>query len=100
VDGLKILVRATNRVGNAVISIPALEAIRSLRREAELVVLGHPAVIDIYREQGFGDRLLAYEHRGRHRGLLGRERLAAELRREGFDTVLLLQNTFDGAWLA
>jgi lipopolysaccharide heptosyltransferase II len=97
---VKILVRATNWVGDAVISIPALEAIRNLRREAEIVILGYPAVIDLYREQGFADRLFAYEHRGSHQGVWGRERLAGKLRRERFDTVLLLQNAFDAAWLA
>jgi heptosyltransferase-2 len=36
---------------------------------------------------------------GRHAGISGRERLAAELRALKFDVVLLLQNAFDAAWL-
>jgi heptosyltransferase-2 len=41
-----------------------------------------------------------YDFRGKHRGWLGRERLAGELRKEKFDAAVLLQNAFDAAWLA
>jgi heptosyltransferase-2 len=57
-------------------------------------------VADLYRDQGYADRILVFDHKGRHRGLLGVERLAGELRRERFDTALLLQNAFEAAWIA
>jgi lipopolysaccharide heptosyltransferase II len=97
---MKILVRATNWIGDAVMSIPALETIRRFQPGAEIVVLARPAVADLYREQGFADRFIVYDHCGEHRGLVGRERLAAELRGESFQVAVLLQNAFDAAWLA
>jgi len=97
---MKILVRATNWIGDAVMAIPALEAIGKRWPDAEIVVLARPGVADLYRGQHFAPRLIVYENKGRHGGLVGRERLAAALRRENFDTVLLLQNAFDAAWLA
>ena len=97
---MKILVRATNWVGDAVMSLPALRAIRGRWPQAEIVVLARPWVAELYRDQDCADRLLVFEDRGRHRGFLGRERLARELREERFDTAVLLQNAFEAAWLA
>jgi len=97
---MKILVRATNWVGDAVMSIPALEAIRGRWPQAEIAILARPWVLELYRDQGFADRLIAFDHRGRHRGVFGRERLAFELRHERFDGAVLLQNAFEAAWIA
>ena len=97
---MKILVRATNWVGDAIMAIPALEAIRARWDGAEIVVLARSWVADLYRGQGYADRGIVFDYRGRHRGILGRERLAAELRSEKFDAALLLQHAFEAAWLA
>jgi heptosyltransferase-2 len=97
---MKILVRATNWVGDAVMSLPALRAVRRRWPEAEIAVLARPWVADLYRHQECADRLLIFEHRGKHAGFWGRERLARELREERFDLALLLQNAFEAAWLA
>jgi len=96
---MKILVRANNWVGDAVMAIPALQAIRGRWPEAEVVVLARPWVADLYRRQPYVDRLIAYERDGRHRGFWGRERLAAEVRSEKFDVAMLFQNAFDAAWI-
>jgi heptosyltransferase-2 len=97
---VKILVRSTNWVGDAVMSIPALEVVRGHWPQAEVAILARPWVADLYRGQGLADRLLIFDRAGRHRGLLGLEHLAAELRRERFDAALLFQNAFQAAWLA
>ena len=97
---MKVLVRATNWLGDAVMSIPALREIRRARPEAEIVVLARQWVADLYERERFCDRILIYENKGRHAGLRGKLRLAGELRREGFDEAVLLQNAFDAALLA
>jgi heptosyltransferase-2 len=97
---MKILVRAPNWVGDAVMAIPALEAIRQTHAQDEICVLAGPAVADLFAGQPFVDRMLRYDFRGAHRGWLGREKLAAQLRAEKFGAAVLLQNAFDAAWLA
>jgi heptosyltransferase II len=97
---VKILVRATNWVGDAIMAIPALQVVRSRWPDAQLTVLARPWVADLYRGQGIADNLIVFESRGRHKGLRGREKLIAELRYEKFDIALLLQNAFEAAWLA
>lgn len=97
---MKILIRATNWVGDAIMALPALRAVRSKFPEAELAILARPYVADIYRDQQICDQLIGYDSRTKHAGILGRERLATELRAQKFDVALLLQNAFDAAWLA
>jgi heptosyltransferase-2 len=96
---MKILIRATNWVGDAIMALPAIHAIRS-RPDANISILARSYVADIYREQNVTDELIIYDHRGKHAGIFGRERLASELRSRGFDVAILLQNAFDAAWLA
>ncbi len=97
---MKILARATNWVGDAVLSIPALQAIRARWPQAEITILARPWVADLYRGQPYADRLIPFEHTGRHRSLAGVARLARELRNERFDAAVLLQNAFEAAWIA
>src|ERR1700757_1486340 len=97
---MKILIRATNWVGDAIMALPALRAVRSRFPEAEIAILARPYVADIYRDQGICNQLIAYDSQGHHAGFLGREKLLAELRARKFDVALLLQNAFDAAWLA
>jgi heptosyltransferase-2 len=97
---VKILVRATNWVGDAIMALPALRAIRGRFPDAEIAVVARPYVADIYRDQRICNRLIPYDPRGAQAGFSGGERLAGQLRAEKFDVALLLQNAFDAAWLA
>jgi len=97
---MKILVRVPNWVGDAVMCIPALEAIRARWPAAEIVLLGREWVSGLFQGQAWANRVLAFDHTGRHKGFFGLERLAREIRKERFDTAVLLQNAFQAAWLA
>jgi heptosyltransferase-2 len=97
---VKLLIRATNWVGDAIMALPALCAVRSRFPKAEIAILALPYVADIYRGQGVADELIGYDRNGEHAGFRGREKLIAELRAKKFTTALLLQNAFDAAWIA
>lgn len=96
---MKILIRATNWVGDAIMALPALRAVRSRFPSTEIAIVARPYVADIYRDQQICNQFIAYNPAGEHAGLSGRERLAVELRAQKFDVALLLQNAFDAAWL-
>jgi heptosyltransferase-2 len=96
---MKILIRATNWVGDAIMALPAIRAIRN-RPDSNISILARSHVVDIYGDQNVADELIVYDHRGKHAGISGRERLASELRSRRFDVAVLLQNAFDAAWLA
>lgn len=97
---MKILLRATNWLGDAVMSLPALRAVRDAYPDAEISVLARPWVADLYRRESFADRILPYDKNGVHGGLLGRWRLSRELKAERFDIAILFQNALDAALLA
>jgi heptosyltransferase II len=88
-------VRATNWIGDAVMSLPAIRAIRGIFPHADLAVLAKPWVADLYARETAIDRVIPYTG--------GRREIANRLRAERFDAAILLQNAFDAAlvtWLA
>jgi len=97
---MKILIRATNWVGDAIMALPALRAVRKKFPDAHISIVTRPYVADIYREQGISDELIAYDPKAAHRGWRGGVLLAGELHAKKFDVALLLQNAFEAAWLA
>jgi heptosyltransferase II len=97
---MRVLIRATNWVGDAIMALPALRVVRGKFAEAQIAIVARPYVADLYREQGVCDELIAYQPGVQHRGWRAREALAAELRTKKFDVALLMQNAFDAAWLA
>lgn len=99
----KILVRAVNWVGDAVMTTPALAVLREQFPEAEIVMLANPLVSELFRPHPTVDRVICFDRTGHHRGVRGRLLLARELRRERFDCAIILPNSFDSAlvpWLA
>ena len=97
---MRIMIRATNWVGDAIMALSALRAIRQRHADAQISIVARPYVADIYRDQQVADELIPYDPSGDHRGWSGREKLASDLRTRKFDVALLLQNAFDAAWLA
>src|SRR6516162_1628237 len=97
---MKLLIRATNWVGDAIMALPALRLVRERFPEAHIAILALPYVAQIYDRQGIADELMVYDRKGEHSGMRGRSRLAAALRAKKFDTALLLQSAFDAAWIA
>jgi len=95
----RVVVRATNWLGDAVMSLPAIRTIRGVFPHAHLAVVARPWVADLYARERAIDRVIPYQARG-----LGEKRaFGAQLRAERFDGAILLQNAFDAAllvWLA
>ncbi len=99
----RILVSATNWVGDAVMSLPAFRVIRKRFPDAHIAVLARPWVADIYAREAFADRVILHTAGRGAKDLAGKWRLARGLRGESFDCAILLQNAFEAAliaWLA
>ena len=54
----RVLVRATNWLGDAVMSLPAIRAIRGVFPHAHLAVLARPSVADLYARETAIDRVI------------------------------------------
>jgi heptosyltransferase II len=96
----RILIRSTNWIGDAVMTTPAVRTIRRNFPAAQITLLALPWVADVFAACPHVDRIFLYDKQGRHQGLRGKLRLAAELNLEGFDLAILLQNAFEAALIA
>ncbi|MFZ5587748.1 MAG: lipopolysaccharide heptosyltransferase II [Thermodesulfobacteriota bacterium] len=98
----RVLVRGVNWVGDAVMTLPALTALGRACPQAEIAVLAKPLAAPVYRACPAVGRIMLIDP-ARHAGAAGLPRLAGELRAEGFDWAVLMQNAFGAAltaWLA
>jgi len=96
---VKTLVRATNWVGDVVMSRPALRALKAADPKGRLAVLARPWVAGLYRLAEEVDDVLVDDSGGDHAGRAGRARLAAEIRALGFDRAVILPTSFSTALL-
>ena len=95
-----LLVRAPNWLGDAVLSIPALMALRTRFPHARLTVLAKPRAAELFQHHAGVDDIIVYRSPGIHRGLGGKWGLARSLRRRRFDLAVLFQNAFEAALIA
>lgn len=96
----RILVRATNWVGDAVMTLPALAALHQACPQAEIEVLARPWAAAVYGAQPGVSRVLAYDKTGEHAGAGGLLGMAKQLRARRYDWAVLLQNAFEAALIA
>jgi heptosyltransferase-2 len=92
-----ILIRSTNWIGDAIMTTPAVRTIRNNYPHAEITLLALPWVADVFAACPHIDHIFIYEKQGRHKGLVGKLRLASDLRKEHFSLTVLLQNAFEAA---
>ena len=88
---MKILVRATNWVGDAIMALPALRAVRTRFPDAEITILARPYVAFIYKDQQVCDNMMFVDDK---------RDMVREIRAQKFDVAVLLQNAFEAAWFA
>ncbi|HEX9367164.1 MAG TPA: lipopolysaccharide heptosyltransferase II [Vicinamibacterales bacterium] len=91
-DVRRLLVRAPNWLGDAVMALPALAAVRRAFEQRTIVLAALPSVAPIFEERtgAAPDEIL----------VIDRAREGNQLRSAKADAVLLLPNSFGSAWLA
>ena len=94
----KILIRGTNWIGDAVMTLPAVNSIRAAFPGAHLAILAKSPVADIYGMFSPADEIIEYD--SKFDNPLGVLRLAHRLRQKKFDAAILLQNAIEAAIIA
>lgn len=95
---MKILVRGTNWVGDAVMTIPAIRELRRLFPDAEITLYTRTWAEGIFRDAALFDRILTFEKsKSKIKDALAQ---AAELRKHEFDLAVLFPNSFETALVA
>src|SRR3954464_6767419 len=94
----RVLVKEVNWLGDIVMSLPALRAVRAAFPKAHLSVLIKQELASFFEGAGWIDEIIPYRIRkGLLRGLADRGKMAADLRRKKFDLAILFPNSFDSA---
>ncbi len=97
----RVLVRATNWVGDMVMTLPALEAVRENFPNSRIGVLARPWVVPLLEDHPSVDEVIPYgKGRGFIADLMELVRVSGQIRKMRFDLAILFQNAFEAALLA
>jgi heptosyltransferase-2 len=92
------MIRGTNWIGDAILTLPAVSSIRATYPQAHIAVLVKPWVADIYGLFSGVDEVIIYENK--FDTPAGVFRLARMLKGKKFDAAILLQNAIEAAIIA
>jgi heptosyltransferase-2 len=92
-DIKSVVVRGTNWVGDSVMTVPALRALRRVLPDARITLVVRPSAKGIFADVDFVDEILVYK-RANAFSVVGQVR---EWRRRKFDLAVLFQNAFEAA---
>jgi heptosyltransferase-2 len=96
----RILIRPSNWVGDVVMNIPAIEAVKENFPESTISVVARPWVTPLLENHPAVDQVLPIKKsRDRLSRISEIIRVVRQIRRQGFDLAILLQNAFEAALL-
>jgi heptosyltransferase-2 len=97
----RILIRATNWIGDVVMTLPALEAVRECFPKSTLIVLARPWVIPLFESHPMLDGVMTLGNgKTSFFGLTDIIKASLQIRRQKFDLAILFQNAFEAALIA
>lgn len=85
----RILVIRTDRIGDVVLTTPALKALRLAFPQAHLAVLITPATQDLIKGNPYVDEIILDDRKGVYKGVLGFLQLARRIRSGNFDLAVI-----------
>ena len=85
----RFLLIRTDRVGDTILTFPAVTALRNNYPEACISFLAQPYTVPLFEQYTGIDQLLSYEPHGRHKGWKGLLKLSSELQELNFDAAIL-----------
>ena len=89
----RVVVRGTNWVGDSIMTVPALRALRRVLPDANITLAIRPGARGIFSEADFIDDVLVYDRKGP----LSVIPQIREWKRRKFDLAVLFQNAFEAA---
>ena len=89
----RVVVRGTNWVGDSLMTIPALRALRRVLPDAHLTLVIRPGTKGIFSDVDFIDDILVYDRKN----AFSVPAQVREWRRRRFDLAVLFQNAFEAA---
>lgn len=95
---MRTLVRATNWIGDVVMSLPAVRALRAADAKGALAILARPWVAELYRHLPEIDEVVVDHSKEPAADANAHARLVGEIRTARFDRAVILPTSFQSAW--
>ena len=89
----RILITRTDRMGDAVLSLPAIKAARKAFSKAYIAVMVQPRIDGLLKGNPDIDEVIVYDKNKKHKGIAGNIGFIRELGTKKFDTALILHTT-------
>ncbi len=96
----RVLVLQTSFLGDSLLTLPLLRRLKESLPGARVSVLTLPKNAEVFRGSRWADEVILDDKRGRHAGLGGLRRIAAELRERGFDLAVIPHRSLRSALVA
>lgn len=93
----KIVIFNVNWLGDVLFSTPAIRLIRQSYRDAFISCIIPPRCREVLEGNPNLDEIIIYDDKGKHKGIFGKLKLIAELRRSKFDKGFLFHRSFTRA---
>ncbi len=97
-SALRLLIRGTNWLGDAVMTAPAMERLRASFPDAHIALLATPLTAGLFQGSPLVNEVI--EYRRRENGVKAFFDAVGQIRQRRFDLALLFQNAFEAALLA
>lgn len=89
----RVLLIRTDRIGDVLLSTPAIKAVRDAYPDAYIAMMVSPYARDIINGNPYLDEIIIYDKNGKHKSWWDSVRFAFELRRKKFNLALALHPT-------
>ncbi len=89
----KILIVRLDRIGDVLLSTPAIKAARDTYPDSHIAVMVRPYAKDIVEGNPYLNEVILYDRSGREKNLSGNLKFIDHLRRKNFDIALILHPT-------
>ena len=90
-----MLIRGVNWIGDCVMTLPALRALRKALPESRISLLVKPWVSPLFEKDPGIDEIIIYADE--YKGIIGKLKLSKTLNKKAFCSAILFQNAFDAA---
>lgn len=97
---MKILVIRLRYIGDVILTMPFLKALRKLYPTAEITFMTGPTALELIKGCPYIDSKIIYDKDSSHSTFFNRLRFIHKLRKEKFDMAFVLQRSFSSAFYA
>lgn len=96
----KVLILVPNWVGDAILSIPAMAAVRKRFNDASITILARSLISELFKYEPYINEIVVNDFQGIHKGITGKWKLINTLKAKGFGLAILFPNSLSSGLIS